>query len=293
VNFIRSALGGAVVIPDIGIHRSVPDHVYHRQWEAASNSRLTLLKRSPAHMRSALDDPSADTDALRIGRAAHAAILEPSRFGTLYARGPEGDRRTKEVKAQWAELELRHGPGNVLRPTEFEQCLEIADAVRVHAAAASLFENVTDVELSIAWDDAETNLRCKARIDAVAPILSNRTIVDVKTTRDASLDEFARSIFTLGYHRQAAHYLDGAAAVGLDTQHFVFIAIEKEPPFAVGTYRLREDAIDAGREELRALKHRYAHCFREDHWPAYSSAVEDITLPSWAWRQVVQLEEVA
>ena len=56
-------------------------------------------------------------------------------------------------------------------------------------------------------------------------------------------------------------------------------------------YRLTEDAIEGGRDQLRPLLARYAECVARNEWPAYSDEVQNIALPTWAWQQIA--EEVA
>lgn len=270
--------------PEPGVYENIPMSVY-LMWNAVSNSTLQQLRRSPAHCKAYLEGVDHDTPALLLGRAIHCAILEPDAFPTRYVAGPEGDRRTKAVKDAWADVELRYGPDCVLSAKDYGRCISVRDAVYAHAAANALLAGAGRHELSIVWVDQDTGLTCKARIDRHVTGIARGFIVDVKSTRDASPDEFARSIEDYGYHAAAAHYLTGAQAVGLDAQHFAHIAVEKEPPFAVGTYRLVEGAIEAGDELIRGLLRLFAACKAANHWPAFSPQIEDVTLPDYAWQR--------
>lgn len=278
--------------PDTGVFPGVPISTYH-SWDAASNSRLTRLKRSPAHLKAYLDQPPEQTHALVAGRAIHAAVLEPTVFAEQYVQGPPGDRRTKAVKAAWAELEDERGQGYVLKPDDYAMCLAIRDSVCSRRSAAALLGGDGDAELSLVWRDRETGILCKGRYDRLSPKLAGGTVVDLKSTRDASRLEFERSIFTYGYHRQGAFYLDGGKALGLELAHYTIIAVEKDPPYEVGIYRLTEGAIDAGRDQLRPLIDKYAACQRSGDWPGYPDHVFDISLPPWAWNRITEELEMA
>ncbi|KKK91128.1 hypothetical protein LCGC14_2716080, partial [marine sediment metagenome] len=78
---------GGVETPSLevgpGVYPSVPMVEYH-DWDAASNGRLNYFMRSPAHMKSYLENAQAETPAMVFGRAAHMAILEPDVFGSTY-----------------------------------------------------------------------------------------------------------------------------------------------------------------------------------------------------------------
>jgi len=105
--------------------------------------------------------------------------------------------------------------------------------------------------------------------------------VDLKSTQDAS-EHFAKSCANYGYHRQAAMYLDGLRTLGLDAEHFIFVAAEKAPPYAVGVYELDYDAIERGRDLYRADLELLARCMERDEWPAYSPELVTLSLPRWA-----------
>lgn len=288
-----------------GIHPATPMEDYHR-WPAASNSRLTKLRRSPAHLKACLEQPPEDTQALMIGRAIHCAILEPDVFDARYTvaqqcgatkRG-DGQRCTNagilySSTLGWlCGVHLKGAPAGidasrvVLTETDYATCLGIRDSAFRHPSACALLSAEGRPELSALWTDPQLGIPCKARFDYHTPVFAGGAIVDVKSTKDAGRREFERSIFTLGYHRQAAFYLDGASVLHLDADHFVFVAVEKEPPYAVATYRLTEGALDAGREQLRPLLQRYAECSLLGTWPAYADDIQDIALPDWAWRQI-------
>jgi hypothetical protein len=85
----------------------------------------------------------------------------------------------------------------------------------------------------------------KGRVDIVAIDQHGATtIADVKTTEDASIEAFSKTIAQYGYAQQAAYYMDLLGA-----SHFVFIAVEKTAPYAVGVYCLDAASIAVGREK--------------------------------------------
>ena len=72
---------------------------------------------------------------------------------------------------------------------------------------------------------------------------------------------------------------------GHDYAHFIFIAIEKEPPYAVALYRLKQEAIDLGQKEIALLLPLYKTCSEANSWPSYPQTVTDVGLPTYAYKQ--------
>lgn len=292
--------------PEPGVYPGVSFADYH-SWDAASNSRLTKLRRSPAHLKAYLEEPGQTTQALAIGRAVHSAVLEPDSFGSQYVvagqceatKKGDGQRCGNQGIAYRSDAGWLcgvHAKGfvgfdntrTVISDVDHAICLRIRDRVHSKKGVRLFLSGEGRAELSLLWTDEASGVLCKARHDRHTPWLAGGAIVDLKTTTDASPRAFERSIFNLGYNRQGAHYINGAKAHGLPVEHFVIIAVEKEPPFECAIYRVTEGALDAGEEQLRVLLARYAECLRTNEWPGYSDEAVDIALPDWAWTQVAE-----
>ena len=270
--------------PPNGVHPNIPAAEYH-QWRALSRSILEAGRKSMSHLKLRLDTPRADTPALLLGRAVHAAVLEPEEFQDKYGF-VNADRRTKAGKELWERAVAKYGVEYVLKESDYNLCTSMRDGVWNCETARGLLGSEGDTELSLVWSDAESALTCKARYDRVSWKIAGGTVVDYKTTRDASRDAFERAIFAYGYHRQAGMYREAARACGVSLKHYAIIAQEKEPPYAVAVYRLADAAIDAGWEQIRPILKDAAYCTASGVWPGYTDEVEDITLPSWAWDRI-------
>lgn len=286
--------------PEPGVYPGVDAATYHA-WECASNSRLSKLRRSPAHLKAYLEEPAEETSALIMGRAIHSAILEPDDFAKRYVSAGDIDRRTKIGKEKWEALNAQYGDGYVLKADDYEMACRVRRSVYDHQGARGLLGSEGFAELSVVADlvaDAEANdirtvtatsdspLRCKVRLDRLSPLIAGGAIVDIKTTRDASPRAFERAIFEHGYHRQCGLYVAAARANGIPAEHFVIVAVEKTPPFAVALYRLTEGAMEAGIAQLIPAMNTYAMCLALNEWPGYSAEVTDIALPAWSWSQI-------
>lgn len=262
-----------------GIYRNLPASEYH-QIDAYSNSRGSKLAQTPAHLQYAIENPGEDdTASLLLGRAFHSSVLEPEKFVREFIVGPKVDKRTKDGKAAWAQFEKEAEGKEILTEDQYKKIGGMTSGVLKCEDARLALLKKTDVELTLIWNDQETGVRCKARLDTWCAGIG--FIVDLKSTRCASKEAFQLSVLNFGYYRQAALYLDGARACGLDAKQFLFIAVESEAPFAAACYRIDEASIQIGRDKNRELLALYKSCKESHVWPGYPSEVQDIGLPEW------------
>ena len=260
-----------------GLHPAdtLSNAAYHAL-DAVGKSDLDKIARSPLHWKYAERE---ETAAMRIGSAVHCAVLEPARFAVDYAVAPEGDKRTKAGKEQWAAFEEENAGKTVLTFDDGVLCAHIAESVQSHPRAKALLQS-GQPEASLLWSDSEFNVRCRARVDWLR---EDGMLIDLKTTQDASSAAFAKSCANFRYHVQAAWYLDAyQAATGDLPGGFIFIAVEKTPPYAVALYELDGEAIDLGRFLARRDLARYANAREFDLWPGYSDTIQPLSLPKWA-----------
>ena len=282
LSLLQNEGGVSPLIPEVGLYTDISSKDYHAV-NAVSSSRLKLLKKSPAHLRYELDNPSPQTDAMRLGEALHTAILEPDLFASNYAVAPKVDGRTKEGKQAKAEFELANGHKTIIDMEDYATCLAMHDSVRTHSKAWALIQRAEMKEVSGFFNDPLTGLFCKMRADAVCSSIG--TMFDLKSTKDASRYEFERAIFQYGYHRQGAHYIDGMAVLGIKVDHYAIIAIEKTAPFCVAVYRLQNDVIELGRKENIQLMDIWKKCQDSGDWSGYPDHITDIAIPAWAKNQ--------
>lgn len=276
-------------VPSNGIHTEIPADAYHGWTDLMSNSLLSHLKRSPAHYVYARDNPPEPTAAMRLGQIIHRAILEPQLYFDTAAVAPKVDKRTKAGKEAWAAFEEESAGMLVVSEEENLLCVSMHEAIMVTPTARLLIDRPGRIELTALWEH-DLGVRCRNRFDKVLD--DGNLIVDLKTCVDASPAEFKRSVARYGYYRQAAFYIDGfTEAAGKTPAGFVFLAVEKAPPYGVGLYCLNESGIDAGRIEYERLLADYANCKANDVWPCYPDAVQTLELPAWVEYDIERMME--
>ena len=252
---------------------------YHAH-PAISKSGLDKIAKSPAHYKAAREAEHEGGDALVFGSAFHDYILLPATFQTAYTvLPPDFNGRTKEGKAM---LESIRQSGQTILKAEWLTAIEgMAAAIAAHPKASALLQG-GKAEQSIFWTDEDSGIDCRCRPDYLHP---GGIIVDLKSTTDASPEEFARSVAKYRYHVQDAFYSEGYyQATGQWPRGFVFIAVEKTAPYAVACYSLDDDAKAYGHELFRRDLETLLEAEKSQEWTAYSQEIETLSLPAWAYR---------
>jgi exodeoxyribonuclease VIII len=221
------------------------------------------------------------TPAMLVGSAVHCLVLEGVQaFDRQYIEAPEGiDRRTKEGKLAWAEFQEKATGREILTADQYDQVCQMWKSVMAHPTAGKLLAMADQRELSATWTDT-TGIDCKARIDAYSE--EHGLVVDLKTTAEADPKTFGRTIANFQYHGQASFYMQAMKKNDLPARQFIFICVEKVPPYAVACYILDDEALMAGNQLVDGYLSRHAECVAADNFPGYPAEVQTITLPAWA-----------
>lgn len=221
-----------------GIYRNVPDAEY-RQMDALSNSDLVAWVK-PRDI---------DPKTAEFGSAFHAAVLEPEvareKIVALEPRQKRSDYGVTDDK--W-----------VMTNSDYRKLVGMVDAVKQHPTLGKLLEMARaqreQCEVVAVWRDPEFDVLCKAKLD----FHTDDWLYDWKTT-GSDPDSFAQSVGAFAYHLQAAHYLAGARACGLEVKGFRFACACKRPDkgHVCWLYELEESWMVAGLQERRRLMTLY------------------------------------
>ena len=256
-----------------GVYDTYTNAEYHAA-DGISKSDLDLIHRSPAHYKAARHE---DTPALRFGSAFHCAVLEHDRFNEMYTI-IEGDRRTKVVKDSIKEAEA--AGKIILTHDDFDALMGMAQAVFKNPICAALLRDSLKEHSVFSELDG---VRVKCRPDGWN--VEKGVLFDLKSTEDASPEGFARTVAKYRDHVQDAlyrHVIASATNCDADDLSFIFIAVEKKPPFAVALYQLDELAALQGWVDAREDLRTYRYAETTGKWNGYSPRIETLSLPRWA-----------
>lgn len=300
----ETAIQPDIILPPHGIDYDFPAAEYHKLPLCSKHALDTLWEYSPMHLQWHRQNPPNPTPAMIFGSAVHTAVLEPEKFDAEFLVAGQCGATVAKTGNRCANQGTKfteatgwvcgvHGKGltsqvdesQLISADDKERITNIVRAISFNRAATELLKAEGRNEVTAFYKNPVTGTECKLRCDGIRPGWG--TMLDIKTTENASRREFERAIAKYRYYYQAAWYQDGFKVFGETFDNFALIAVEKSAPYGVATYRLMDEAIQAGREEyLQDLK-VYAECERTGVWHSYDSEFQDISLSKWKIRELI------
>lgn len=251
---------------------------HYRSLPYLNNSLLKHIRTCPAKfLKEQQESTFKGSRETLIGNLAHTLILEPDvsleeeyeireKDGAVRYKGDEGSFYSVQAVAR-----------------------AIKDSVYADSDAARLLEECDHKESVAVFDVC--GVRMKARFDGI--ITEKGVIIDLKTTGDASERTFKRSICKFGYDMAAGLYSVGATAVLEQTfNHFVFIVVEKTPPFITQVYHFGKHEkgkpsaeLQRGVQLFSQSLEKYKECMKSGIWPGYEEGITELTMDDWYFKE--------
>ena len=250
---------------------------YHGRKTHLSSTNIRTFKKNKKQFKYSLThDLVKQTKAMADGTAVHAFFLERDKFDTNFVIKPADMRLNTKAGKEWA---LEHQSKIIIDSELGNNLYEMEKSFMDSPAKMIYNENMGgQTELSYFWNDLGL-VKGKCRPDWIDKF--GEIVVDVKTTTDASPRGFQKSIANWGYHLQLGWYMRGLQKLGFDTYDFIFIAIEKTPPFSVGVYRADREMISHAMQELDKLVPEIDYALQTKEFPDYTPEITSIGLPPW------------
>lgn len=283
----------AIALP--GVVHDLPASEYHAHPALSSSvvadmalmppaqAQAKWLRRRLADEKRAADPAPANATALEFGTVAHTAILEPDAIEREYMVAERPNLRTNAGKEQWAESHaMARALGKVLVSQEdYDTARAMRDALHRLPAASLLRSGHAEVSLFAHDPDLGVDLRSREDWMPTEPGIQ----LDVKTARSVSPEDFGRDAIRLGYHVKAAHYRRVRQLLSDEPPTFVWLAIEKEPPYLAADYWVEPGMWPAFESEWRRAVATWKDCTESGAWPLRAEGEDYIHLPAWYRRR--------
>ena len=256
----------------------------YRQHPAVSRSELFRILDSPEKFRYFKDNPEPPTPALIFGQVFHKLALQPESFSDDFAVAPQCDRRTREGKMLWSEFTEQSEGKTIISADDFAVANEMCTALRNVPQAIKLLTG--EKEKPFFWTDDMTGEQCKCRVDCLSDVTVNDSVVvvDVKSAANADYDSYIRDAIKYGYDFQAAWYTNGVTICTGRPCIFVFIVVEKTPPYAVNIFQADPFLMRRGGDLYREALGIYHDCNTTGNWYGYLgkfNQINNLSLPAW------------
>lgn len=258
---------------------------YHGYREAISKSRLANMSVCPAYFKWCEDNPTPPSDDMVLGSAFHKIVLEPETFDKEFIVKPNYDRRTKDGKLKYAEMLLKLEGKTVITQEQYDTICGMRDSIMYNPYARKLING--NIEQSMYFTDDLTKVECKCRPDVWRKVADRVVITDLKSAKSVMPNDFMRDCVKYHYDLQTAMYRDGASkvlGVPKDNIDFVFIAVEKKPPYLLNIMQADTYVIQKGEADFREYIGTYKECLETQNWYSFNgkdNIINNLSLPSY------------
>lgn len=256
------------------------NRLYHQSIEEISNSGLKLVHKAPAHyeykylnVKQSNEYDEEKSDALIFGSAFHTFVLENHLFADQFIISPKfsgiGSRMAKKMF-----LESNKGKF----PLSIENYIKIegmANSIKNNALLQELLNPCNClIEHPFYWVNPETGVKCKIKPDVYNTF--KRIAIDLKSTEDASTEAFRKDARKFRYNIQAPFYFEGLLHNGMNPDSFMFVAVEKNPPYLINLFYADNDTMAAGREIYLQDLESYSEAKKTGIWNGYGNDVKPL-----------------
>lgn len=255
----------------------------YRKDPAHAQSHVKHILRSPAHYLAAKQRRFAPTISMQIGSALHCLVLEgQEQFDSDYVLKPEGLSMTTKAGKEWKEQNEKK---TILSKTD-----QYASWDAVHGMTESLrtleWFNPEQQdyrkynEVSLYWD--ADGIDCKCRLDRLILNKDSAIVLDLKTTDSVEQGDFLKKVIGgMNYLFQAAWYVEGVEAVYNVPASFVFIGVERTPPYSMAVFEVSSTMLAEGLRQTHAARRALAECLKTKKWDAPTTTSHVLQLPAW------------
>jgi len=265
-----------------------PDTTFEEyiEWNAFHKSMVGPALRSTAHLHHYIESEKKATKLMDFGSLVDCLILEPKIFEKDFRMIPETYINSKDKEMPWTLKsnfcrdwmeDVRSAGETPYKSEDRDKALLIMRSCNNHKTASEWLDGAQK-QVAIVWEDPETEILCKGRID----MLAEKGIYDLKTTSNASPFEFRRVFNNLLYHVQASMYSEGLATLNEgNLLPFGLIVAEADAPFCVATYIVGPESLVTGDNLFKRAIRKYKD-YLELGPTGYSNFAEEINIPNWA-----------
>lgn len=243
---------------------------YHHDITHVSKSGLDVIEKSTyrfwyKYLSNQYKKPVRTPQYFIFGSSFHTYILEPGKIQNEIICKPKfigsGSRNREKYFIESNNDKL------IISQEELRDIQMMSNSVQNHELSRKLINDIDGIpEKRFNWIDAETGIKCKIKPDL---LLEKRGYcVDLKSIDDITDKGIIKASISHNYDKQAAFYTDGLKANGIDIMYFVFIFVEKKPPYQCEVRFIRHDSdtMNQGRMKYKKNLELLKTCREKNKW---------------------------
>jgi|GEM_PF-1549388 len=268
----------------------IDNQVYHDSFGVShSNIKEIFDPCTPQNFKIKLKTEREQTEAMKIGTACHMAVFDFDDFVKKVKAEPEVNKRTKAGKEELAKFYDENREKLILAPNDLDRIEGIAESVQNNEIVSKLLNdsqhNLIEMAAWFKWH----NVICKFKPDFFN--IKKNLIIDLKTTNAGHFSAFQKSIRDYNYDTQAALYLRGMKEITGNDYRFLWIVVEKFPPYNVYLWYPAERMLDQAELKLINALELISDCEENKFWPGVPKEALEIDFTNYYYRNLESIEE--
>jgi hypothetical protein len=228
--------------------------------DALHAGQIKDILQSAAHYKARKEEHKY-TDAMHFGSCVHSMIFQPELNEVVC--GPDVRRNTNA----WKEFEEQNAGKYILKPNGSGSYSEASTMRDVALNSPEVKDILSNGKPELTGFVKYPKYNIVIKVDYMRDDL--QVMVDYKTTKDARTRQFSNSVVYDKYYISAALYRIVGKAIDNIWYDYIFLAQEKEPPYAIRAYNCPSELIIQGEKEIREALEVYEKCLETDKWPSY------------------------
>jgi hypothetical protein len=216
-------------------------------------SSMKELLKSPAHFEYYMNNQKEETESMKLGTAIHTLLLEPDEFKKDYTclfkkrlPHPDKDMRNKENKEYRASF-IEDNPGKIIFTEDNWNKINtmVTNARKLPLVNKLLEPGSFEAEASYYFKLPEWNWKGKIRVDYRSKVLP--IFMDVKTSKDTSVNGFRKEHGNYDYALQIAYYYTYLSQFEeIDPNSIYILAIGNTVPNLSALFHIPSEELEYG-----------------------------------------------
>lgn len=250
------------------------------------HSHLEAFRESPAYFKAYYLDKTIEPDepsaAMRIGLACDLLLLSkaPEKVVVIDEKLSRSTSKASMAKKEQIKRDAQVDGKTWLTQSEYDRVQRMVESARNNRDVSWLLDQPHQAQQQVFWECSWTGWTKRGSLD----YLSKDFVIDLKTTGSWNMHprRLPGHIFTMGNHRQLAHYQEGVESITGEILPTKLIYIGSDAPYAAIVLDVSGMEIDLGHQSNAATCDALEEAYAYNNWDLKID--KRVVFPEWAFR---------